>query len=137
MLCLITQSPPPGSSVPGNSPGKNTEVGFHVLLQGISPIQVSHTSGRLFTVWASREAQYVLFHGQFQEVSRDHIYWHWVFLGKWSYSTLIKNNGILLSLKKEQHWVSCSDVDEPRTCHREWSQKEKNKYCVSMHIYGI
>ena len=31
----------PGSSVPGGSPGKNTEVGCHALLQGIFPTQGS------------------------------------------------------------------------------------------------
>ena len=45
VLCLVTQScptlcnlmdcSPPGSSVHGDSPGKNTIVGCHVLLQGI------------------------------------------------------------------------------------------------------
>ena len=49
MLCLVAQScptlcnpihyGPPGSSVHGDSPGKNTEVGCHVLLQGIFPTQ--------------------------------------------------------------------------------------------------
>ena len=44
-LCLVTQScptlcdpvdcSPPGSSVHGDSPGKNTGVGCHALLQGI------------------------------------------------------------------------------------------------------
>ena len=48
-LCLIAQScpnlcdsmdcSPPGSSVLGDSPGKNTGVGCHALLQGISPTQ--------------------------------------------------------------------------------------------------
>ena len=32
----------PGSSVHGNSPGKNTRVGFHALLQGIFPTQGSN-----------------------------------------------------------------------------------------------
>ena len=32
---------PPGSSVHGDSPGKNTGVGCHALLQGIFPAQVS------------------------------------------------------------------------------------------------
>ena len=32
---------PPGSSVPGDSPGKNTGVGCHAVLQGIFPIQGS------------------------------------------------------------------------------------------------
>ena len=49
VLCLVTQlcltlfdltdSSPPGSSVHGDSPGKNTGVGCHVLLQGIFPTQ--------------------------------------------------------------------------------------------------
>ena len=41
-------------------PAKNTEVCYHFLLQGIFPTQgwnrVSHTAGRLSTVWATREA---------------------------------------------------------------------------------
>ena len=49
MLCWVTQScptlcdpmdcSPPGSSVHGDSPGKNTGVGCHALLQVIFPIQ--------------------------------------------------------------------------------------------------
>ena len=49
VLCLVTQScptfcdpmdcSPPSSSVHGYSPGKNTGVGCHALLQGIFPTQ--------------------------------------------------------------------------------------------------
>ena len=49
VLCLVPQSrlslcdpmdcSPPGSSVHGDSPGKNTGVGSHALLQGIFPTQ--------------------------------------------------------------------------------------------------
>ena len=52
MQCLVVQScptlcdsmdcSPPDSSVHGDSPGKNTEVGCHALLQGIFPIQGSN-----------------------------------------------------------------------------------------------
>src|SRR5574340_696593 len=52
VLCLITQlcptlwNPvdccPPGSSVRGDSPGKNIGVGCHALLQGIFPTQGSN-----------------------------------------------------------------------------------------------
>ena len=63
MLCLVTQSyltlcdpmdcSPPNSSVHGDSPGKNTAVGCHFLLQGIFPTQgpkrISCTAGRFFT----------------------------------------------------------------------------------------
>ena len=51
-MCLVTQSclplcepmdcSPPGSSVHGNFPGKNTGVGCHVLLQGIFPTHGSN-----------------------------------------------------------------------------------------------
>ena len=37
-LCL-TLCDPPGSSVHGDSPGKNTGAGYHALLQGIFPTQ--------------------------------------------------------------------------------------------------
>ena len=52
VMCLITQScptlcdpmdcSPPGSSVHGHSPGKNTWVTCHALLQGIFPTQGSN-----------------------------------------------------------------------------------------------
>ena len=52
VLCLVTQScpspcdpidsSPPGSSVHGDSPGKNTGVGCHALLQEIFPTQGSN-----------------------------------------------------------------------------------------------
>ena len=51
-MCLVAQSCPtlcnptdcslPGSSVPGDSPGKNTGMGCHALLQGILPSQGSN-----------------------------------------------------------------------------------------------
>ena len=71
MLCLVAQScptlcnpmvcSPPGSSVQGDSAGKNTGVGCHALLQRSSQprdrTQVSCIAGGFFTVWATREAQ--------------------------------------------------------------------------------
>ena len=54
---------PPGSSVHGISPGKNTRVDCHALLQGIFLTQelnpVSCIAGKFFTVWATREAQLI------------------------------------------------------------------------------
>ena len=38
-LCNPVDSTPPGSSVHGNSPGKNTGVGSHALFQGTFPTQ--------------------------------------------------------------------------------------------------
>ena len=46
----------PGTSVHGDSPGKNTEVGCHATLQGIDWTQVLHIAGRFFTIWVTREA---------------------------------------------------------------------------------
>jgi len=44
-------------------------------------------------------------------------------------------NGILLSHKKEHIWGYSNEVDEPRACYAEWSQKEENKYHILMHMY--
>ena len=47
-------------------------------------------------------------------------------------------NGILLSHEKEQNRVIFRDVVGPRVCQTsEASQKEKNKYCMLINIYGI
>ena len=70
VLCLVAQSclilgdpmnefmatpcSPPGSSVHGHSPGKNTGVGCHALLQGLFPTQELnfgiHIADQLFTI---------------------------------------------------------------------------------------
>ena len=42
ILCNLVNCGPPGSSVHGSSPGKNTGVGCHFLLQGIFPTQGSN-----------------------------------------------------------------------------------------------
>ena len=41
-LCDPMDCSPPGSSVYGDSPGRNTAVGCHALLQGIFPTQESN-----------------------------------------------------------------------------------------------
>ena len=41
---------PPGSSVHGDSPGKNTGVGCHVLLQGIFPTQGATREAQIRTI---------------------------------------------------------------------------------------
>ena len=45
-----------GFSARQDSPGKNTGVGCHALLQGIFLTQVSCIAGGFFTIWATREA---------------------------------------------------------------------------------
>ena len=68
VLCLVTQScqtlcnpmdcSPPGSSVHGDSLGKNIGGGYYDLFQGIFPTsdqtQVSCIAGGFFTIWATR-----------------------------------------------------------------------------------
>ena len=44
-------------------------------------------------------------------------------------------NGILLSHKKEQNWVMCSDVDESRAYHTEWSKLEIEKQIQYINVY--
>ena len=59
-LSVTPDCSPPGSSVHGDPPGKNTREGCHALLQGIFPSQGSNPgllhAGRFFTIWATREA---------------------------------------------------------------------------------
>ena len=54
ILCDPIDCSPPGSSVHRNSPGKNTGVGCHVLLQGSSQpgdrTQLFHIAGGFFTI---------------------------------------------------------------------------------------
>ena len=57
-LCSPMDCSPPGSSVHGDSPGKNTGVGCHALLQAIFPTQGSNPglpNCRQIIIWASRE----------------------------------------------------------------------------------
>ena len=53
---MLDSLQPHGLYSPWNSPGQNTEVGSHSLLQGIVPTQVSCIAGGFFTSWATREA---------------------------------------------------------------------------------
>ena len=55
----------------------------------------------------------------------------------WSGVPLPSPNGRSLSYKKERIWVSPNEVDEPRAYCSEISQKDKDKYHILMHLYGI
>ena len=46
-LCSLMDCSPPGSPVHGDSPGKNSGVGCHALLQGIFPAEIEHRSPAL------------------------------------------------------------------------------------------
>ena len=73
-LCLTLCNPidcsPPGSSVHGNSPGKNTGMGGHSLLQGIFSTQRSNP-GLLHCRWILYHLSHwesPLYHNQFSSV---------------------------------------------------------------------
>ena len=59
-LCNPTDCSLPGSFVHGDSPGKNTGVGCHFLLQGVFPTQGSNPGlphcRQILYLWATREA---------------------------------------------------------------------------------
>ena len=59
-LCNLMDYSPPGSTVHGDSPGKNTGVGCHALLQGLFPAQGSNLGlphcRRILYHWATWEA---------------------------------------------------------------------------------
>ena len=41
----------------------------------------------------------------------------------------------VIKRKKECIWVSSNEVDEPRTYYTDGSKKQKDKYCMLMHVY--
>ena len=75
--CLVTKScltlliphglQPARLLCPWDSPGKNTGVGSHSLLQRIFQTQASCIARRFFTVWAAREAPKIRMKVSFQE----------------------------------------------------------------------
>ena len=84
-LCNPMDCSLPGSSLHGDSPGKNTGMGCHSLLQGIFLTQGSNLGllhcRRFFTVCATREAQYMK--GTFKQDTRritlvDMSIWTWI-----------------------------------------------------------
>ena len=74
-LCDPMDCSPPGSSVPGDSPGKDTGVGCHVLLQGIlltpriepKSLMFPALTDKFFTSSASWEAPSLFSTGQIQD----------------------------------------------------------------------
>ena len=59
-LCDPMDSSPPGFSVHGDSPGKNTRLGCHALHQGIFPIQGSN--------WGLPHCRWILYHLSHQRI---------------------------------------------------------------------
>ena len=70
-LCDLMDCSPPGTSVHGNPPGKNTGVGYHALLQGIFPIQGLNQVDRFLPPWRLRP----LFWHSGWERKKINMYW--------------------------------------------------------------
>ena len=53
----------------------------------------------------------------------------WMSINRWMDKEDVVDtyNEILLNHKNERNWVICSDVDEVRDCHTEWSKSERER----------
>ena len=49
---------------------------------------------------------------------------------------VLKDSGMFLSHERGMNWIICSDKNQPRVCHTEQNESEREKY-VLMHTYGI
>ena len=65
ILCDQMDCSPPGSSLHGDSPGKNTGVGCHALLQGIVPTQESN--------WGLLHCRWILYQLSYQGSPSQHL----------------------------------------------------------------
>ena len=72
-LCNSMDCSPPGSSVHGDSPGKNSRVGCHFPLQGIFPIQESN-----LCLLHCRQILYHLSHQASPCHPLNPLFWTWV-----------------------------------------------------------
>ena len=117
MLCLVSQScrtlcypmdcSPSGSSVHGDSIGKNTGVGCHALLQGIFPTQGSNP-GLLYCRW-------ILYHLRHQ--------------GSPYQSYLCHNSSRIKKKKKQKKGVPRASSAGTKTSSRQ------NLVCSGLHSY--
>ena len=83
---------------------------------------VSHTAGRRFTVWATREAPSVhsitVYSGKDAEAT-------WMSIVRGVNKDVVRmHNGLLLIHKNEWNNAICSNMNKPRDYHTKWSQKE-------------
>ena len=139
-VCLVAQSfltlcdpmdcSPPGSSIHGDSPGKDAGAGCFLLLQGIFQIQGSnlglHTAGGCLTIWATSPSKNKLFQRTSQVV------------------LVVKNSPSntgdtgLISGAGRSHWQEATKsllhnysacALEPRSCNY-WTHPQTTKACV-------
>ena len=101
---------------PWNSPGKNTRVGCHFLLQCMKVKSESEVSQSCLTLHDPMDCSLPGFsvHGIFQAIVLE-----WVAIS-------FSNNGILLSHKKEWNNDICSQMDATRD-YTKWNKSEREK----------
>ena len=67
--------------------------------------------------------------------------WSWVWVNARSWWWTGRPGVLQLMGSQSQtrlsNWTELNEVDEPRAYCTEWSKKEKDKYCILMHVYGI
>ena len=130
-LCATPQTAAHQALCPWDSPGKNTGVGCHFLLQCMKVKSESEVAQSCLTpsdpIDCSLPGPSV--HGIFQARVPE-----WVAIA-------FSDNGILLRPKNEigsfvVMWLNLESVIQSEVWQKV-SQKEKNKYCISTDIYGI
>ena len=95
---------------PWNSPGKNTGVDCQFLLQKIFLTQGLNLGflhcRQIFTIWATREDIYILWHFKSKFMKKLHSYSHWfIFMSfhqdhLWFYNILSESDNLLMHLTK-------------------------------------
>ena len=110
---------------PWDSPGKNTGVGCHFLLQCMKVKSESEVAQPFPTCSDPMDCSLPgsSVHGIFQARILE-----------WG-AIAFSHNGILLSHKKECIWVSSNEVDEPRAYYTEWSKWEREKQTLYINTY--
>ena len=101
-LCNLVVCSPSGSSVHGDSPGKNTRVGCQALLQGTFPTQRLNTSllhcRCFFTIWAAREGSPCTY------MDLEKWYW-WTYLWGRNRNTDVENGLVDVAGEREGGWI--------------------------------
>ena len=110
---------------PRDSPGKNTGVGCHFLLQCMKVKSESEVSQSCPTLCDPMDCHLPgsSVHGIFQARVLE-----------WG-AIAFSDNGILLSHKKERIWVSSNEVEEPRAYYTEWSKSEREQQMLYINAY--
>ena len=114
-LCDSMDCSPPGSSVHGDSPGKNTEVGCHALLQGIFPTQGLNPCLLCLLHWQVGSLP--------QAPPRN--------LDKWINNMIYSKNGILFAIKRNElliHATTCIYLENIML--KEETSHERAHHCM-------